>query len=335
MTDKKVQEEKEITEEKEVKEKKVKEKVIKIIKQNYKSLENVMWNELDLASNHGGLCGHSRETMWMEFFRKIIPQKFAMEQGVIIMDSEGNVSKEVDIVVFDNQYTPYLFQYGTLKFIPIEAVAIVIECKSSGWVADSLKKWSESIEKLKTSFTGIARIVQGYSMACTATSQTSTRPIRILASIRENLKEETVDEIKDFFDIIMFENKETGEKEKSLQVEIPNEGKSLGWWGSQLNKREEIKQEIIIKAIDSKDNQKEKRPDKDFADKLKKDHDYLEFCENGYLTNTLEDFIIDGNPLLSLNFQLNQLLMLINNPMLFPHLAYVNLFKKGIKTDEK
>ena len=30
--------------------------------------------------------------------------------------------------------------------------------------------------------------------------------------------------------------------------------------------------------------------------------------------------------LMSFNFQLNQILMLINNPMLFPHLDYVEMF---------
>lgn len=32
--------------------------------------------------------------------------------------------------------------------------------------------------------------------------------------------------------------------------------------------------------------------------------------------------------LMTFNFQLNQLLMLINNPMLFPHRAYVGLFNE-------
>ncbi|MNN95966.1 hypothetical protein D3C81_2148620 [compost metagenome] len=32
--------------------------------------------------------------------------------------------------------------------------------------------------------------------------------------------------------------------------------------------------------------------------------------------------------LLSLTFQLNQLLMLINNPLLFPHDAYVRMFNE-------
>lgn len=33
--------------------------------------------------------------------------------------------------------------------------------------------------------------------------------------------------------------------------------------------------------------------------------------------------------LLTFNFQLNQLLMLINNPMLFPHAAYAEMFDKN------
>ena len=41
---------------------------------------------------------------------------------------------------------------------------------------------------------------------------------------------------------------------------------------------------------------------------------------------TLTDLEIEGNPFLSLNLQLNQLIMLINNPMLFPHLAYTERF---------
>lgn len=39
--------------------------------------------------------------------------------------------------------------------------------------------------------------------------------------------------------------------------------------------------------------------------------------------------------LLSLNLQLNQLLMLINNPILFPHLSYAEMFNKVDQKEEK
>lgn len=48
-------------------------------------------------------------------------------------------------------------------------------------------------------------------------------------------------------------------------------------------------------------------------------------------TSTLAELKIEGNYLLSLNLQLNQLLMLINNPMLFPHFAYAKIFRERLK----
>ncbi|EGV08850.1 conserved domain protein [Parvimonas sp. oral taxon 393 str. F0440] len=45
-------------------------------------------------------------------------------------------------------------------------------------------------------------------------------------------------------------------------------------------------------------------------------------------------YVVDGNhTLLSFIFQFNQLLMLINNPIFFPHLDYVDMFNKDIKEE--
>ena len=294
------------------------EKVIEMIKENYKHLGTVIEKELELSSMHRGLSGHNRELMWLNFFRKIIPNKFVIEQNVMIIDSGGIVSKEVDIAVFDNQYTPYIFQYGNLKFIPIEAIAIVIECKSGGWANDELQKWHESIDKLKTSQTGIIRTIGGYSIGLTNKTQNSTRPIKILASMRNNPKVETLDKIDKIFDFIIYRKVEKN-KFGIIDVKIPNIKKNLGWWGSKLNGSEG-------------NNDKGLKIDR--LVEIPKNVEYMKFekvqtnDKNNmvFLKNTLEDFVIDDNPLLSINFQLNQLLMLINNPMLFPHFAYANLF---------
>lgn len=40
---------------------------------------------------------------------------------------------------------------------------------------------------------------------------------------------------------------------------------------------------------------------------------------------------MEENVLLSLIFQLNQLLMVLNNPMLFPHRAYADMFNRILK----
>ena len=106
-------------------------KIIKHIKENYKRLEEGIVNQLYFENEHSGTIGSYREKIWKEMFQSIIPKKFVIEQSVFLIDSKGNVSNEVDLVIFDEMYTPYIFRYYNLKFIPIEAVAVVVECKST------------------------------------------------------------------------------------------------------------------------------------------------------------------------------------------------------------
>ncbi len=42
------------------------------------------------------------------FFLRIIPKKFNTTRFVFIIDSKENISKEVDIAIYDEQYTPYI-----------------------------------------------------------------------------------------------------------------------------------------------------------------------------------------------------------------------------------
>uniref|UniRef100_UPI0034E8BE75 DUF6602 domain-containing protein n=2 Tax=Enterocloster clostridioformis TaxID=1531 RepID=UPI0034E8BE75 len=44
--------------------------------------------------------------MWLQLFQMIVPNKFVIEHSVFIIDSAGNVSKEVDLAII-NTYTPY------------------------------------------------------------------------------------------------------------------------------------------------------------------------------------------------------------------------------------
>lgn len=304
--------------------------VAEIIKKNYEKMNQMMVEEMMIASKHNGLTGNYREEMWMKFFRSIIPQKFSMAQGVILIDSEGNASNEVDIAVFDEQYTPYVFQYNTLKFIPIEAVAVVIECKSTSLNENKLRDWSEKIDDLlKPSPTGIARMATGYSIGLTNSILKRTRPIKILATIKQYTKDacsnnhEVIEKIEDYFDFIIYEEKKFDKFE--FIVKVPNEDKSLHWWGKTLN--EGIKIEGNDDGLELLN--KDKILENDIATNT-----FLKFDNQNRLTNTLKDLRIDGNDLLSLNLQLNQLLMLLNNPMLFPHYAYAKLFRGEVSAQK-
>lgn len=225
------------------------------------------------------------------------------------MDSSGNISNEIDLAIFDEQYIPYIFGFENIKFIPIEAVAVVIECKSTNLDQDTLEKWSKSIDILGTSLNSIVRmqarvvITDSNSLSQTSKStQTSTRPIKILCHIAQ--KENS--SIQELFDLVL-----QGEKDK-INLHI-SDNKRLSKWYKELNHhKSEGNIENYIMEYNDKNLQS--------GEKAKNQPDpYLnEFIimEKGEKENTI----------LSLIFVLNQLLMLINNPIFFPHRSYVKLF---------
>ena len=343
--------------------------IIQLLYENYSNINKMMIKEMKLSSSHGGLTGNYRETVWMKFFKDIFPKKFSLEQGVIIIDSQGNISKEVDIAVFDEQFTPYLFKYGELKFIPIEAVAAVIECKSTKLDVDSLKEWVKSIDKLETRNSGIARMATGFSLGFTQKTQERTRPIKILTSMLDvKYKSKRIEILSEYFDFILYLKKleikdkttDIDEYGKEFVLKVKNEEKMLGWWADQLNKyksTETSSEELNINHLSEKDKPenykeleiKEFKIENKLSDQLNKhkptetsieeleitllsEKDKPEKNKKFKIENKLSDLKIMGNPILTLKFQLNQLLMLLNNPMLFPHFAYAKVFQNMVET---
>lgn len=292
------------------KERGIKEKPLEKIYTNYKSIEKSIVDQLLLeVPNHYLTQGTYRETVWKSLFEQIIPKKFCIDQGIFIIDSDGNISDEVDLAIFDEQYTPYIFNYGKIKFIPIEAVAVVIQCKSDNLEKCNLEDWVASIEKLTTSLNSVARIMKGlvYNKIKVGQSkaQTSTRPIRILCTTHDN-KNGVSDKFAKIFDICVNVDKSSN----SLVKRILKEEDSYYDWYMELN---HFKLERFGEQEDDYRNDITK-----CSEKIEKKLSDIKVTDvNG-----------NENIILSLIFQLNQLLMLINNPMLFPHESYASLFNK-------
>ncbi len=77
---------------------------------------------------HAGDRGEVNEQHFIEFLRKYLPNRYTVEKA-IVLDSEGNVSDSIDIVVFDRQYTPTLLDNDKHRYVPAEAVYAIFECK--------------------------------------------------------------------------------------------------------------------------------------------------------------------------------------------------------------
>lgn len=285
----------------------VNKEIIRKIAENYIQLEKAIVSQLHLSSQHQLTIGSVREEIWKEMFLQIVPHKFSVEQSVFIIDSEGNISNEVDLAIFDEQYTPYIFRFGKLKYIPIEAVAVVVQCKSTNVEKDDLETWVESITKLKTSNRSLTRIQSGivdgnFTTNNKQTSQTATRPLRILC----HLKEDYGGRANYGFDFVI------APKGERLKLWSSPKNSNIEYWYNALNHADEqySTHQLPFAGTNPRlDSYK-------VTGKINEDNE-----GNAEIT------------LLTLTFQINQLLMLINNPMFFPHLAYVEMFNRLIKND--
>lgn len=78
--------------------------------------------------SHAGDRGEVNEQHFIGFLRKYLPNRYTVEKAIII-DSTGKVSRSIDVVVFDRQYTPTLLDNDKHRYVPAEAVYAVFECK--------------------------------------------------------------------------------------------------------------------------------------------------------------------------------------------------------------
>lgn len=78
--------------------------------------------------SHAGDRGEVNEQHFIGFLRKYLPNRYTVEKAIII-DSTGAVSRSIDVVVFDRQYTPTLLDNDKHRYVPAEAVYAVFECK--------------------------------------------------------------------------------------------------------------------------------------------------------------------------------------------------------------
>lgn len=101
------------------------------VKDLFAGLQKAMAGELGLNRDvicHSGSKGDAMENSWIELLRKYLPNRYSVDKAMVI-DCEGNVSDQLDIVIYDNFYTPFVFHQNGFKYIPAEGVYAVFEVK--------------------------------------------------------------------------------------------------------------------------------------------------------------------------------------------------------------
>lgn len=80
------------------------------------------------AITHPGAKGEASESNWLNMLEAHLPHRYQAAKAFVI-DSDGNRSDQIDIVIYDRQYTPLLYNRDGQRFIPAESVYAVFEVK--------------------------------------------------------------------------------------------------------------------------------------------------------------------------------------------------------------
>ena len=80
--------------------------------------------------NHSGSKGDATENVWIKLLKKYLPRRYKTNKAHVV-DSKGNFSEQIDIVVFDRQYSPFIFHIQDQIVVPAESVYAVFEVKQT------------------------------------------------------------------------------------------------------------------------------------------------------------------------------------------------------------
>lgn len=78
--------------------------------------------------HHPGSKGDALENAWIEWLQNYLPNRYSVDKAIVI-DYQGNTSDQIDVVIYDNWFTPFIFNQNGFKYIPAEGVYAVFEVK--------------------------------------------------------------------------------------------------------------------------------------------------------------------------------------------------------------
>lgn len=74
--------------------------------------------------------GDASEEVWLEMLKTYLPYRYQALKAYVV-DSKGQFSDQIDVVICDRQYTPFIFSFQGQIVIPAEAVYAVFETKQT------------------------------------------------------------------------------------------------------------------------------------------------------------------------------------------------------------
>ncbi|TCH98160.1 hypothetical protein EJV46_13265 [Roseococcus sp. SYP-B2431] len=97
--------------------------------------------------HHPGSKGDASEDVWIEMLNEYLPKRYQTAKAFVV-DTRGNFSHQIDVVVFDRQYSSFIFKFQGQTVIPAESVYAVFEAKQT-LNADLVAYAQEKVESVR------------------------------------------------------------------------------------------------------------------------------------------------------------------------------------------
>lgn len=123
------------------------------IREIFLGLQGQMSSKLSLNRKiltHSVSKGDASELEWVDMLGSYLPKRYQVEKAFVI-DYEGTVSEQIDLVIFDRHYSPFLLKQNGATYVPAESVYAVLEVKPE-MNPENLRyaaKKASSVRKLK------------------------------------------------------------------------------------------------------------------------------------------------------------------------------------------
>lgn len=103
------------------------------LRQYYSGITRQLRSEVDFINSlfeHQGIKGEGNELALRDLLVKFIPKQYGVGTGVVV-DREGNISRQSDIIIYETQLYPSLLSMSSVHMFPVDLVYATIEIKTT------------------------------------------------------------------------------------------------------------------------------------------------------------------------------------------------------------